>query len=393
MRLLLVRMAGVFLVVSGIAGAGAAQTTAAGPPSRATLIGRGWTAIGAGRPAEAEKIADGILAGSPRNHDAVALKIEARAAGGRAIPALDAYEQWQSAVRQEDPFIMAPIAVGLLRTASTTDGDLRAKFRALELLAGAGDATARQALATAATNSFMEADAALLRLGDAEAAARLERRIEAPSARDKSDLIDALRKAKSKRSAGAITRALQDPAMPTRMAAARALGDLGARDSIPQLVQVLKDPEPPVRFMAAVALAKLGSTAGDNLIRQLENSPVGDMRMLAAEVTAPGSPSGPWVAEATRVLQDPDPLARLRAAELLVRHAADPSAGLEALRVALAENNPAIRFAAADLLEDLPRSPIAEDLPSVRRLLRDPSAPVRVEAAGILLRLSAADLR
>jgi HEAT repeat protein len=323
----------------------------------------------------------------------VALKIEARAAGGRAIPALDAYEQWQSAVRQEDPFILAPVAVGLLRTASTTDSDLRAKFRALELLAAAGDATARQALATAATNSFLEADAALLRLGDPGAAERLERRVEAPSSRDKSDLIDALRKAKSKRSAGAITRALQDPAMPTRMAAARALGDLDARDSIPQLLPVLNDPEPPVRFMAAVALAKLGSAAGDNFVRQLQNSPVGDMRMLAAEVTAPGNPSGPWVAEATKVLQDPDPLARLRAAELLVRHAADPSAGLEALRVALAENNPAIRFAAADLLEDLPRSPIAEDLPSVRRLLRDPSAPVRVEAAGILLRLSAADLR
>jgi HEAT repeat protein len=206
---------------------------------------------------------------------------------------------------------------------------------------------------------------------------------------DVSNEIDALVKAKATSAVQAIAGAL-DPArpMPTKLAAARALGQLDARDAIPQLRRALEDPDPPVRFVAAAALSRLGDQAGAAQLTQMENSPVADIRMMAAEVAAPGNPSGAWVAAATAALQDPDPMARLGAAELLMKYAADPAPGKAVLDQALADPNPAMRLAAALTLDEIPPGVLGTDVAQLRRLLRDPDAQVRIAAAGSLLRLT-----
>jgi len=183
-----------------------------------------------------------------------------------------------------------------------------------------------------------------------------------------------------------------DPArpMPTKMAAARALGQLGETSAVPRLREALKDPDAPVRVVAAAALAQLGDSEGADIVRKFEASPVGDLRLLAVEGTAPGNPTGPWTAIAAGVLQDPDPLVKLRAAQLLLQHAAEPGAARDTLAQALADSNPATRSAAAQLLDSIPARALDQDLPGLRKLLRDPVPLVRVEAAAGILRISGA---
>jgi HEAT repeat protein len=57
---------------------------------------------------------------------------------------------------------------------------------------------------------------------------------------------------------------------------------------------------------------------------------------------------------------------------------------------ALADPNPAMKYAAARYLDRLPAGVLERDLPTLRRLLRDPAPEVQVEAAGGILRVAAA---
>jgi HEAT repeat protein len=111
---------------------------------------------------------------------------------------------------------------------------------------------------------------------------------------------------------------------------------------------------------------------------------------MAVEARAASEPTGRWVAVATTVLDDPDPLVRLRAAELLVRYAADPGKAADVMRDALGDSNPAMRQAAVDRLPAMPAAVLERDLPTLRRLLRDPFAPARLQAAAAILRISGA---
>ena len=372
----------------------AAETTSA--PSTVAWRGteqlaKGWAALAAGRAGDAESIADLLLQGGMRRHDAATLKIHARVQAGRADAALDTYEQWAQTAAREDVFLLQPIARGLLYGLSKSP-DAGTTLRALEALAvnGDTDAAARLEQMTSAPDAGGTADETLARLGNAAAIGRLQQRVTSPGMRaDVSNEIGALVKAKASGAALAIAGAL-DPArpMPTRLAAARALGQLDARDAIPQLRRALDDPDPPVRFVAAAALARLGDQAGAALLTQMENSPVADIRMMAAEVAAPGAPSGAWVAAATAALQDPDPMARLGAADLLMRYAADPAAGKAVLDQALADPNPAMRLVAARALAEIPPAVLGTDIVQLRRLLRDTDAQIRIAAAGSLLRLT-----
>jgi HEAT repeat protein len=372
----------------------AADTTSA--PSTAAWRGteqlaKGWAALAAGRAGDAESIADQLLQGSVRRHDATTLKIHARVQAGRADGALDTYEQWAQTVGREDVFLLQPIARGLLY-AQSTSRDAGTKLRALEALAvnGDADAAARLEQMASGTDAAGTADQTLARLGNAGAIGRLQQRVTNPGMRgDVSGEIEALVKAKATGAVRAIAGAL-DPArpMPTKLAAARALGQLDARDAIPQLRRALEDPDPPVRFVAAAALSRLGDQTGAAQLTQMENSPVADIRMMAAEVAAPGNPSGAWVAAATAALQDPDPMARLGAADLLMKYAADPTAGKAVLDSALADPNPAMRLAAALTLDEISPAVLGTDIAQLRRLLRDSDAQVRTSAAGSLLRLT-----
>jgi HEAT repeat protein len=358
-------------------------------------LARGWTALSTGRATDAERASDAVLKTSPRNHDALALKIRARLLGRNVGSALDAYEAWLPQVRErEDVFLLESIALGVAESLVSA-ADPTVKARALELLAASGDDRARAELATLSTaqagakSSTFRTDRALARLGDADAVRRIAAQIKAGAGRDVSEQIDALRDGGVKTASGTIAAAL-DPArpLPTKIAAARALGELGDSSAIPTLRNALKDPDPPVRVMAAAALARLGDDAGIDIVRKFENSPVGDLRLLAVEASAAGNPTGPWVGVASGVLKDPDPLVRLQAAELLLQHAAEPGNAREVLFSALGDANPAMRTAAVRSLERIPAAAMEQDLKVLRKLLRDPSPVVQLEAAAGLLRVS-----
>src|SRR5258708_8024602 len=320
-------------------------------------LAKGWAALASGRAGDAESVAELLLQAGVRRHDATALKIHARVQGGRESAALDTYEQWTQAAGREEPFLLQPIARGLL-DAQSKSPDAGTKLRALEALAANGDADAAARLEqlASAADAGGTADETLARLGNARAIGRLQQRVTTPGMRgDVSNEIDALARAKATGAVQAIAGAL-DPArpLPTKLAAARALGQLDARDAIPQLRRALEDPDPSVRFAAAAALARRGDQAGAAELTQMENSPVADIRMMAAEVAAPGNPSGAWVAAATAALRDADPMARLGAAELLMKYAADPAAGKTVLDQALADPNPAMRLAAPPARHEIP---------------------------------------
>jgi len=361
-------------------------------PRGAQELAKGWVALAGGRAGEAERASDALLKATPRDHDALALKVRARLAGRGVSAALDTYEAWLPTVRQrEDVFLLETIATGLLESLASS-ADLSVRARALEILSAIGDSNAMARLnAMAASGETAQGDAALARLGDAAAVKRLAGRVKNGGARDVSDAIDALRDGDVKTAAGVIAGAL-DPSrpLPTKMAAARALGQLGDASRVPQLKEALKDPDPPVRVMAAAALARLGDDSAADLMRTYANSPVGDLRLIAVEAGAAGNPTGPWVGVATGVLQDPDPLVRLRAAELLLQHAADPGAAGEVFAQALGDTNPAMRYAAAQRLDHLPAAALERDMATLRRLLRDASPLVQIEAAGGLLRVAGA---
>jgi HEAT repeat protein len=368
-----------------MAATASAQPRSTAADSTAAALGRGWSAVGQGQPAKAIEIASQLLQGDPTNHDAVGLAAAAHAAAQRPVQALDVYERWLQASGSEDIFLLRTVATATLRLLAAGP-DPRVRIAALAALASAGDSQARAALADAASGS-VEADAALASLGDAQAVARLEAAVTAGGPRDKSAAIDALRAAGSKASATAIASALKDPAPPSRMAAATALAELGATEAIPALKAVLKDPDPSVRYMVEVALARLGDSSAGVTLESLANSPIGEMRLLAASAAAEEAPQGPWSEAAQSLLRDADPLVRLRAAALLVRHGRESEAAEAVLAAGLADPSPAVRSEAANLVSGtIQRTGGFEDLPALRRMLRDQLPDIQAAGASGLLR-------
>ena len=86
---------------------------ASSSPKGAQDLARAGLASVNGQPGDAERSSDALLEASPRDHDALSLKIRARL-GGRGVPAaLDAYEAWLPAVRQrEDVFLLETMRRG-----------------------------------------------------------------------------------------------------------------------------------------------------------------------------------------------------------------------------------------------------------------------------------------
>jgi HEAT repeat protein len=106
-------------------------------------------------------------------------------------------------------------------------------------------------------------------------------------------------------------------------------------------------------------------------------SEVGDSVAMAAPVLRE---RGIDVGDAAdRILADPNPLTRLSAIPLL-----DAARAQSLLGQAASDPNPVVRGRAAQLVT-VPTN----DLAAIRRLLRDPSAEVKLNASYALLRLTA----
>ena len=355
-----------------------AQTPAPADRTAATL-GRAWIAIAAGRTAEAVAAADELLETNPRDHRAVTAKVEALATSS-PLPALDAYEKWLTLVTAEDIFLLEPIARGTLEGLAAGQ-DARLRVEALEALARAGSASARERLADGGTAG----DLALARLGDRAAVARLtdiaaqkqqrpEMRIEilalaGPSA------VDSLRPFLVEKS-GAV-----------RAAAIDAIARVGGAAVIEDLKAAAADQEFHVRATANVALAKLGDPQAAEVVAEMLASPVADVRLLAASAFSDRG-AGPWVDAILPLLNSDEGLIRLRAAELLAP--IDPEAARVALSAAAQSANPVVRGEAARVLATPALAgAAAADTSALRRALRDTDAAVRLHAASAILSAAA----
>jgi tetratricopeptide (TPR) repeat protein len=324
--------------------------TAAVRDAPAAAIGRGWTALAEGRPAEAISAARQVLRRDPGNHDALSLGIAAMTSGQQSTAALDLYEQWLTTSRHEDLFPLQSIARSFL-IALSKSAEPRVRIAALMARVEAGDRAAQQLLERESQSDAppLELDAALAAAGDRGAVRRLETQVTAGGPRDKTAEIRALVDGKSAGSSAAIAQALTDPAPPTRIAAAGALADLGAADAVPQLRAALNDQNPAVRYMVRVALARLGDPDGATVLRELAASPVSEYRLLAARIAAGQDPDGTWSAAVLPLLQDADPMIRIRAADLLIQHGKAEDAE-PALDAALGDPTPFMRTQAVRLL-------------------------------------------
>ena len=322
--------------------------------SRDAQLARGWSEIAAGRAAAAETVADRLLKLSPTDHDAISLAVAAALRGPGSNRALDSYERWLTASKQEDPFLLDEIAVSVLRTLAASDNP-RARFTALGALARYGDAAARKEIGALAgqTELSVEAEAALARAGDPSAIPRLRARIAAGGPLDKSEAINALKETGQPGTVDAIAEALSDPAPPSRIAAANALAELGAVEALPKLRAAAADPEPSVRTMVRVALGVLGDPGYRDDAAALATSPLGDFRLLHARAEARRDPESPgWVSLAEALLADEDAAVRLGAADLLMSRGRFDRAEPVVL-AALNENAAPIRMIAARLLPNV----------------------------------------
>lgn len=354
--------------------------------ARASQLGAGWHALASGRAAEAAAIADRLLQGRPGDHDGVSLAIAARAAAG-ALAALDTYERWLTVRQHEDRFLLQPIALAMLRELAGHK-EPRVRYGALAALAASGDAEAQRTLNEASSQAELpiEAERAMAQAGMPEGIARLEARLAKTDGRDQSAAIAALAAQEARGALAPIIAALKHPAPPTRMAAADALGRLGEPSAIEPLKAALGDAHLPVRVVATAALARLGDQAALEAVKKYETSPVGELRLLAARVAASAAGDESWVATTEPLLQDPDPMVRLAAAELLLDHGRSTGAATAAIELALNDPSPGLRALAGEKAPLVANARAAgEDLATLRRLLRDKLPDLRLAAAkGVL---------
>jgi hypothetical protein len=352
----------------------------------ASSLARGWAAYAAGQFDEAARIADEALALDARDHAAIELKVRARASRTPAA-GLDTYEGWLATSGVEDPFLVRPVARRILwDLASGSDETIR--LAALQRLAGAGDRAAADRLADAAAATSAAIDAQLALHGNRRAAERLAERPDVSTVRP-----ETLAEALSYSGPAGVPRLrelLKHPAPPVRAAAALALGRLGpdAGAARAQLEAMFDDPA--VRSFVAVPLARLGHAGAEALMQEFLQSPVADLRLLAAQAYA-GSGAGAWSEALRPLLDDPNGLTRVRAAELLLPVARDEA--LAALAAASAAANPVVRadvtrvleLAAADAARHAGDACSVGDLGILRRQLRDADPSVRLHAAGGIL--------
>ena len=371
-------MASVAVLTGGMLGSIASGQTRDRAPETATAsIARGWTALAAARYEDAVRAAMAALKRDPHDHHAAGLLIAAEVGAKRPSSALDGYERWLAARRQEDIFLLEEIARGTLQELAASP-DTQLQSEALLLLARSGVESARAALATSAKS--VTALAARTRLGDPAATEELRDLALSSPARDKTAAVKALSEA-GPANADAIAALLGDPAPMTRAAAAEALGELGSKSAIPALQKLLADNDPFARSTAAVALAKLGDPTANDLVVSMMTNEVAEVRLFAAEAYK-NRPAAEWVEAVRPSLTDKNGLNRLIAANLIAP--VDPDAARATLVAAAADPNPVVRLEAAAIMV---RRDLA-DIPQLRKLLRDADGWVRLRGSEGLLRLA-----
>lgn len=335
------------------------------PARVAGALGRAYAALAAGRPDEARRLADEVLAQLPRHHGAATLSVAAASQSGGSA-GLDAYERWVGASGLEDGFVLEPVALAVLEALAKEKGPVGAEAR--RFLDTAGSEGSNGAASTSQDASELEGRG-------------LETELAKANGSNKVLLLRGLARTGYRDAAPQVAALLKDPVPEHRAAAAEALGLLGAVKAVPQVQALLKDPSGEVRAAAAIALHRLGDGAGDALLSELLASGIPDVQLQAAEAMA-GDPAPAWAPYIEPLLGSDAPMTRLSAARLLLP--VTPDRARAVLADLLNDANPVV---VGEMAKALAEENLG-DLATIRRLLRHPSPEGRLYGAVALLRLT-----
>ncbi len=344
----------------------------------ATELTNGWALLAEGQPAQAAARAARVLATSPRSAAALILAVEAEVARAGAAAALTQYEQWLGTRPLDEPALVRRIGYAMLREEAAQQQEPAVRREALKALAEEGDTSAAGTLAQPSRDTAGDARGPAP-AGDAEPVdaliADLDRRGNEVRA------IEALGAAENKRAVDPLVQKLKDERIEVRGAAAEALGKIGERDAAANLKPLLSDRNIYVRVKAAGALLRLDDDSGLPILQAMMLDPAADTRLAAADAMA-SRPDAAWLAAVRQLTEEPDPAVRAAAARLLAPH--EPEIARAVLQSLASDENAAVRELAAQGLGEV----MAQDLPTLRGLLRSPSRLTRVRAAQRVLALT-----
>ncbi len=369
-------LAVLFFMTTGSAPMRARQAAQSAPPAvgmdEASALTQGWALLAQGLLDAAVAHAEDTLRRYPRNPSALTLTLEAHVARYGATAALDRYEQWLGARPVEDAYALRRVARAVLwETARQPSSGGR--FDALKALLADGDGTAAEELSRGLDQGNLADTQIMAALGSEEAVRRLIDRMNG----DQPLLMGQIRAMGDSRSPLAVQpllALLADARPEFRAAAAEGLGRMQAREAITPLRGLLEDRHPSVRLHAAAALWLMDDGTGLPVLRQFEESEHPAIRLGAAQATATRPDAG-WESRVRGALQADDPLVRIQAATLLAPH--DREAARQALNGLANHDNIAIREA----VERAMAGTVADDLRSLRGLLRSSHGAVRAFAA------------
>lgn len=343
------------------------------------MLAQGWALLAKGDAAGAAASASRALGHDPHNSAALRLALEADLVLGGASRALGTYERWLGTRAMDDIYGLRRIARAILGEA-VGGKDPAARHEALVALAADGDRDAAATLAQGARNGTFREVSAMAASGDARALATLLAQLHTTPG-SKTAIIAAIAATGNKVAIPQLLPILKDPSDVNRAAAADALGQLGATEAVPQLKTLLNDQFFAVKLKAAGALYRLNDPSGLPVLLEVTRSEHGAIRVAGArEMSA--NPDLVWQALVKSLTEDTDPVVRLDAARLIAPY--DQALAKRVLDGLMADPNPALREAAAGVLVER----VANDVATLRKMLRTGDAVVRVLAAGRILELT-----
>jgi len=370
----------------------ATQTpTSAGATEVAQAIQSARASKAGGRTDEAIKTLAALTKKYPSNTEAAQASIGLSLELDRIDEALKAYDVYATALKRQDPVVLAPVArADLRRTIRSKAGQPQLVALAQERLARAGDAEALQALrlASSSRQSVSPDDLAptisLARLKDPAGEVKLGQLLNVPAPLEKSQVIKAIGDADARSLIPRVVGLLGDPDLNVKASAAKTLGVLQAKEAIPQLRAAFDNGNGMSKLYAAVALKRLGQTSADTFLEGLLNGQIAEIQVIAAEAYSNSTTKTPQWDKAVRTLmKSTNELHRLRAAELLA--CCDRPAARNVLLSALASENPLLRQEAARALDARPE---LADAVIARRILGDSMEAIRVYGSGMTLALA-----
>ena len=357
------------------------QAATPGKDADADALAAGWRAVDAGQYEAAAKAAEAVLQRRPWDQRAHVLRIQALA---KLSPdrGSDAYEQWLTRRHAEDAAMFEPVPIAVLQQiASGPKPELREP--ALRALLIARVPGAREALAAAGTEQAqLDIDLEAARRGDAGTIQRLNQ--QASGAGASAALARALGELGAAGEPGLLQLA-QSPDVRVRAAAVDGLGGVKTAASRAAVAALGQDSDPAIRQAVPIALARMGDPDALATMDRMLASGIPDLQIMASRAFE-GRP-GPWVAAVRSLLDNPEGLTRIEAAQAIAP--VDPDAARRVLEAALTDGNPAVRYESARIAQETPALSFdGSDLASLRRRLKDPDPAVRLAVAGALLRLA-----